>query len=199
MMTSHQQRSEGYRTVGVLTWLLVAALSGAGHGLGRPASAGEGRSDAPAIRLLLTVHQGRLSVDLWDAEVGMVLARLAQAAGLTVFGSPIAGIRVSAQFTDAELEQGLRRLLRLASLSYAMRYARGSTGAIVLEEVRVFRPVPEETLPLLDATQHGAEERAVAPVPPNGETGEISRYMRDGPSRAGLSRTGRRPPRPGTD
>jgi signal transduction histidine kinase len=77
MMTSHQRRSGGCRTVGALIRLLVDALSGPGHGLAGPElPVGETRPGSPAMRLHLTVRQGRLSVDLWEAEVGEVLARL---------------------------------------------------------------------------------------------------------------------------
>jgi hypothetical protein len=144
MVTSHWRRSRGCRTVGVFTWLFLAALAGPGHGLERPApTVREDTSGLPTARLYLTVHQGRLSVDLRDAEVGEVLARLVQDAGVRITGSPTSGERVSAQFTDVELEVGLRRLLRLASLSPAIRYTQGSTGAMGVYEVRVFGAAPE--------------------------------------------------------
>ncbi len=122
---------------------------------------GEG---SPATRLHLTVRQGRLSVHLWQAEAAEVLARLAHEAGLTIRGGPHARTRVSAQFTDVKLERGLHYLLRLTSLSYAFRYAQGPAGEVVLQDVRVFRAAPEEAQPLLNVSEHNAEERAVLPA-----------------------------------
>jgi hypothetical protein len=125
MVTSHRQRWEGYRTVGLFVWLLVAAVSALGYGLERPAlAAGEGRSGVPAAQLHPTVQQGRLSVDLRDAEVAEVLARLGQDAGVLITGSPTSEARVSAQFTDVELEVAVRRLLRLAALSSCPKITR---------------------------------------------------------------------------
>ena len=172
MATSHRRRSGGYRTVGVLTWLLVAALFGPEHGLWRPQpAAGEGRSDAPAARLHLTVHQGRLSVDLWEAEVSKVLVRLGQATGVLITGSPTSGERVSAQFTDVELEVGLRRLLRLASLSHAIRYAQGPTGTMGVHEVRVFTAATEGPLSRPHETARDPEARAASSADPRGRAG----------------------------
>jgi hypothetical protein len=160
MIMSDRRRGGGCRTVGVLAWLLVAALCGSGHGLERPAQ-----------RLHLTVHQGRLSVDLWEAEVAKVLVRLGQEAGVTITGSPTSGERISAQFTDVELEVGLRRLLRLASLSHAIRYAQGPTGAVGVHEVRVFTAAPEGPLPAPPDTARDAEARAASSADPRGKAG----------------------------
>ena len=114
MVTSHRRRGGSRRMVRVLPWLLVAAFSELGHGIERPApAAGDAASSVPATRLHLAVHRGRLSVDLWDAEVAAVLAWLGQAAGVLITGSPASGGRVSTQFTNVEPEVGLRRLLRL--------------------------------------------------------------------------------------
>jgi hypothetical protein len=93
-------------------------------------------------RLQVAVHQGRLSVDLWEADLGEVLAQIHQQAGISVNVSPGSEHRVSVQFTDVALDQGLRRLLQLASRSYAMRYAPGPTGEVALREVQVFAAAP---------------------------------------------------------
>jgi hypothetical protein len=171
MVTTHRRRSGGCRTVGVLTWLLVAAVSALGYRLEKPApSVGEGRSGGLTAQLHMTVHQGRLSVDLREAEVAEVLAWLGQAAGVLITGSPAAGERVSAQFTDVELEVGLRRLLRLAALSYAIRYAEAPTGVASVQEVRVFGAVTEEPLSPLNATARTGPDRTArsraGPQPP---------------------------------
>lgn len=172
MVTSHRQRWEGYRTVGLFAWLLMAAVSALGYGLERPAlAAGEGRSGVPAAQLHVTVHQGRLSVDLWEAEVSKVLARLGQETGIRITGSPTSGERVSAQFTDVELEGGLRRLLRLASLSHAIRYAQRPTGAVGMDEVRVFEAANQGPPPPLSGTARDPEARAASSADPRGRAG----------------------------
>jgi hypothetical protein len=84
------------------------------------------------------IHQGRLSVDLQEEDVGDVLTAVGQRAGITILGNPRPGARVSTQFTGLSLDEGLRRLLRLASLSYSFVYARDPTGAVVLTAVHVF-------------------------------------------------------------
>lgn len=172
MVTSHRQQVEGCRMVIVLTWLIVATVSAPGHGLERPAPAvGKGHSGGRATRLHLTVQQERLSVDLWEAEIGEVLARLGQDAGVLITGSPTSGERISAQFTNVELEVGLRRLLRLAALSYAIRYAEGPTGAVTVNEVRVFQAAPEGSLPLPHDTTRDAEARAASSADSRGRAG----------------------------
>jgi len=95
-----------------------------------------------APRLQVAVHQGRLSVDLWEADLGEVLAQIHQQAGFSIRVSPGPEHTVSVQFTAVALDQGLRRVLQLASRSYAMRYAPGPTGEVTLQEVQVFAEVP---------------------------------------------------------
>jgi hypothetical protein len=140
MVMQHRRRGGGRRRVGLVTGFLLGVLSGPGHGLEGPEPpAGNG---CPAMRLYLTVRQGRPSVDLREAEVGEVLARLAHEAGTAILSGSHAGTRISAQFTDVELERGLHYLIPLASLSCAIRYAQGPAGAVVIQEVRVFRAAP---------------------------------------------------------
>lgn len=86
----------------------------------------------------VTVDEGQLSVDLWQAQVRDVLAAISQQAGLRMHVDIAANSTVNAQFTDLELDQGLRRLLRAASLNYALLYARGPAETAVLQEVHVF-------------------------------------------------------------
>src|SRR5262249_34423956 len=61
---------------------------------------------------------------------------------IAISASPGPVHTVSVQFTDVALEQGLRRLLQLASQSYAMRYVLGPTGEVTLQEVQVFAEAP---------------------------------------------------------
>jgi hypothetical protein len=139
--------------------LVCAVLAGLGHGQDNAErAAGEGRL---AMRLQVQVHQGRLSVDLWDAEVAKVLARIGRDAGILITGSPTSGVRLSAQFTDVELDAGLRRLLRLAALSYALRYAQGPTGMASVQEVRVFGAAADGASAPLNATRRADPDRTV--------------------------------------
>jgi hypothetical protein len=79
--------------------------------------------------LHVVVQQGRLSVELHEVEVRDVLARLRQQAGIAVVGAGEPGRRISTRFANLALEDGLRRLLRLADLSYALVSAQGRAGA----------------------------------------------------------------------
>jgi hypothetical protein len=85
----------------------------------------------------IAVDQGRLSVDLKQAEIQMVLARIAEDAEITIMVAPIDQRAISILFTDMELEAGLRRLLELASLNYTIIYSQGHTGTAVIKEVHV--------------------------------------------------------------
>ena len=93
-------------------------------------------------RLQVAVHQGRLSVNLWEADLGEVLAQIHQQAGISIRVSPSPAPRLSVQFTDLALDDGLRHLLQLASQNYAMHYAPGPTGEVTLQEVQVFAQAP---------------------------------------------------------
>jgi hypothetical protein len=70
---------------------------------------------------------------------------------------------VSAQFTAMALDQGLRRLLRVTSLSYALLYTRGPDATAILHEVRVFgeerpeEPANHDQAPIQPA-QHAAAQ-----------------------------------------
>jgi hypothetical protein len=86
----------------------------------------------------ITVHQGRLSVHLIDADVRDVLTAIAQQAGITIHADLRAGIRVSTHFSGMVLDEGLRHLLRRASLSSTMVYTRGPARAVMLTAVYVF-------------------------------------------------------------
>ena len=86
----------------------------------------------------VTVVQGRLSVDLRDADMQTVLAQIAKQAGFTLLTGPLERQTVSVQFADVPLEQGVRRLLRLASLNHVMLSAPDAAGRVALKELRVF-------------------------------------------------------------
>jgi hypothetical protein len=171
MIIKHRSRGPGGWKIGLVAGLLFAVLIGPAHGQNKPERAtGEGHLGQTGRRPYITVHQGQLSVDLWEVEVGDVLTRIGHEAGVLITGSPTTGARVSAQFMDVELEAGLRRLLGRAALSYAIRYARDSTGAVAMQEVRVFGAVSEEPLSPLNATARTGPDRTVrsraGPQPP---------------------------------
>ena len=156
MTIPQQSRSRKLWGIGLLAGFLLAVVPVLGHGLEGPEPpAGKG---LPAPRLDLWVRQGQLAVNLWEAEIGEVLARIGQEADLTILGGPHAGIRVSARFEDLELSLGLRRLLRLAALSHAIRYVEGPTGTAVMREVRLFGAAPEEPPPAPSLNQQAAQE-----------------------------------------
>jgi hypothetical protein len=131
MVTTRPHRRQGHRIrrggASLLVILLLVAVA---------------RPWAGASRLQVTVHQGRLSVNLWEANIGEVLAQIRQQAGIAIRVHPSTEHTVSVQFTDVALDHGLRRLLQLASRSYAMRYAPGPTGEVALQEVQVFAGTP---------------------------------------------------------
>jgi hypothetical protein len=118
----------------------------------------------------VVVHEGQLSVDLREAPVQEVLAVIGQQAGLRVAIDASAHGTVTAQFTNMALDQGLRRLLRAASLNYSLLYARGGPAATdILQEVRVFGGAPSEAPARHDRTSSTRVRRAAAwqaPLPP---------------------------------
>jgi hypothetical protein len=123
----------------------------------------------------VTVVQGRLSVDLRDADITMVLSRIGEQAGFSVITDPIARKTVSVQFTDVELMQGLRRLLRLASLSYAVVNATRTASGVGLKELWVFaegegdpRRLPQVAARTVEApTRETPQLQQAPPVSPN--------------------------------
>jgi hypothetical protein len=138
-MSTRQQRHIGYRCIGLWVGLLALLLPCTGvcsEGKGRPAEATRERRAVPGLDV--RVHDGRLSVDVRAADLGEVLAQIGRQASIQISTGPSAGTRVSAQFSGAALEEGLRRLLRLASLSHLFLYAPGPGGSVVLAEVRVW-------------------------------------------------------------
>jgi type II secretory pathway component GspD/PulD (secretin) len=112
------------------------------------------------------VHEGQLSVDLREAQVRDVLAAIGQQAGLRVHVDGSTNRTVNAQFTDMELDQGLRRLLRAASLSYTLLYARGPASTVILQEVRVFDEAGGDGPASHDRPSNERAQRAAALLAP---------------------------------
>jgi type II secretory pathway component GspD/PulD (secretin) len=114
----------------------------------------------------VAVHGGQLSVDLREAPVQEVLAAIGQQAGLRVHVDASVQRTVTAQFTAMELEQGLRRLLRAASVSYSLRYVRNPAAIVVLEEVRVFGEARDAVLTSHERAPRERTQRS-AVLPPS--------------------------------
>ena len=134
----------------------------------------------------ITVHQGRLSVHLKDTDVRDVLTAIAQQAGITIHADLRAGIRVSTHFSGMALDEGLRHLLRRASLSSTMVYTRGPAWVVMLTAVYVFEeatgpaphPQPAAEPPAQDDREEGGTSFAEAlaqlssTTPPLAEVGK---------------------------
>lgn len=153
----------------------------------------------------VTVEHGRLSVHLQDADVGKVLAHIGRQANIVLRIAPALKTTISVQFTDVALDQGLRRLLRLASLNYVLVYAQDSTGNTTLQEVRVLGdeqgdasppssvaavrtpPAPPEGEGEEGDTLRNALERLREPAPeaPSGEEDDPAQRLRDALERSG--------------
>jgi hypothetical protein len=161
MITTRPHRRQGHGLWGGVASLLVILLLVPGV---RPWAGAAPPKDISvqrrAPRLQVAVHQGRLSVDLWEADLGEVLAQIHQQAGISIRVSPGPEHTVSVQFTAVALDQGLRRVLQLASRSYAMRYAPGPTGEVTLQEVQVFAEAPAGDQSPAGAAHAGEEPEA---------------------------------------
>jgi hypothetical protein len=168
MEANRQHRRIRYRLCGIAAGLLVLLLPGTGawsSGKGLHAEAARPQRAAPGR--LVVVQEGQLSVDVQAADLGEVLAQIGQQAGIRISAGPSAGKRVSAQFANVELEEGLRRLLRLASLSHLFLYAEGPAGTVAITEVRILgegTAEPPSSAPVAKRGFSGARE-VPEPVP----------------------------------
>jgi type II secretory pathway component GspD/PulD (secretin) len=120
----------------------------------------------PGAQMHVTVKEGSLSVNLREASVREVLAMIGQQAGLRLRIDAAVTSMVSAQFTAMALDQGLRRLLRGASLSYALLYTRGPAATAILDEVRVFGEARREPFVSHDQAAIQLAQRAAAQLTP---------------------------------
>lgn len=93
--------------------------------------------DGAVGRASVTVADGQLSVNLRDADLHTILSRIGREAGFSLIMPSSARETISVQFSEMELSQGLRRLLRLASLNYAMIYEASADASENLKEVWV--------------------------------------------------------------
>jgi type II secretory pathway component GspD/PulD (secretin) len=117
----------------------------------------------------VAVHEGKLSVDLRGAQIREVLEIIGQQTGLRVYIDAAANGMVNAQFTGMALDQGLRRLLRAASLSYTLLYTQGPAEVISLQEVRVFGEARGETSPGNDRAGRQRGQRTAALATPRSQ------------------------------
>jgi hypothetical protein len=163
-VSTQPHRDQGYGFVGILAGLLCLLILGAGalvQGTGLPVEDMRQRHGATGLQVV--VRDGRLSVDVQEADLGEVLAQIGRQANIRIVSGPRVGTRVSARFAGMEIEEGLRRLLRLASLSHLFRYAPGPSGKVVLAEVRVLGE--EKTAPPpQDAPPPATIAKSVVPV-----------------------------------
>lgn len=160
MESSRRHRRRAGWSLGALTAVFLTLtpwLEGAlPQGTEQPAEATSQKSPVPHGHV--AVQQGRLSVDLRNADVAEVFTQIERQAEIPIIIDPMDRQPVSAQFSNIELEQGLRRLMRLASLSYTILYTLKPDGTVRMKEVRVFKPEKEVTSQRLVA-ERTMEER----------------------------------------
>ena len=104
-----------------------------------------GRADAdPRVDALdINVTGDQVSVNLEDALLGDVLARLARDSGIVFrISEEMAGHRLNERFSGLTVEQALRRLLK--NTNYALTHDRGVEGGPIIE---VFVLEPGNTSP----------------------------------------------------
>jgi hypothetical protein len=167
MEANRQHRHIRYRLCGIVAGLLVLLTGMGAWSSGKGLHAEAARPQRAAPGRLVVVQEGQLSVDVQAADLGEVLAQIGQQAGIRISAGPSAGKRVSAQFADVELEEGLRRLLRLASLSHLFLYGPGPAGTVAITEVRVLgEGTAESTRPASVAKPGFSDAREIPePVP----------------------------------
>jgi hypothetical protein len=136
-MSNLYHRYQGYRLFCILAGFLLLIPRTGAWSQGKGLQAEDMRQRSAAKGLQVVVQDGRLSVDVQEADLGEVLAQIGRQASIRISSGPSSGKRVSARFADVELEEGLRRLLRLASLSHSFLYAKGPAGTVTISELRV--------------------------------------------------------------
>jgi hypothetical protein len=138
MVSNRHHRYTGYRIFSISVGLLCLLIPCTGAwSQEKGPQAQDTRQRTAAKGLQVVVQEGRLSVDVQEADLGEVLAQIGRQAHIRISSGPSAGKKVSARFSGVELEEGLRRLLRLASLSHIFLYANGPGGRVTISEVRV--------------------------------------------------------------
>jgi len=140
-------------------WVLLVLMSGPLWGV---RAAGDAHALDPTPWSVV-VADDRLTVQLDQVPLSLVLAEVARQAGLRVSGSDGTGdMRVSASFRDLPLADGLRRLLR--DRSYVLVDAPAPPGT----------PMPRRMGEILVLT-HGQPRSAAQPAGDPGETAVAER------------------------
>jgi hypothetical protein len=158
MGSTRPHRDRAYRIIHIIVALLSLLMPG-------PAAWTQ-ESGRAAPGLDVRVHDGRLSVNVQAADLGEVLAQIGRQASIKISAGPSAGKRVSARFAGVVLEEGIRRLLRLASLSHLFLYAPGPGGSVVLAEVRVWGEGKDTPPHQATITEPGVQEQEQPSSPP---------------------------------
>jgi hypothetical protein len=167
MVSNRYHRAAGYEICGILAGLLFLLIPCTGAwSQGKAPQAEDTRQRNAVKELQVVVQEGRLSVDVQEADLGQVLAQIGRQANIRMVAGPSAGKRVSARFAGVELEDGLRRLLRQASLNYILLHAQGPTGAVVIAEVRVLGAGQDASPGQSTVTEPGSQEKEQNPGPP---------------------------------
>jgi hypothetical protein len=167
MVLNRQHRAAGYGICGILAGLLVLLSPCTGAWSQERGPQAQDTRQRHAVKgLQVVVQEGRLSVDVQEADLGEVLAHIGRQANIRMVAGPSAGKRVSARFAGVELEDGLRRLLRLASLSHVFLHAQGPAGTVVIAEVRVLGPGQDASPRQSTVTEPGLQENEPNPGPP---------------------------------
>jgi hypothetical protein len=159
MVSIRHHRHMGYWIFGIFAGLLFLLIPCTGAWpQGKGPKAEDTRQRSAAKGLYVVVQEGWLSVDLQEADLGEVLAQIGRQAGIRISPGPSSGKKVSARFAGVELEEGLRRLLRLASLSHIFLYAQGPAGTATISEMRVLGEGKDPTPPPAIVVEPGLQE-----------------------------------------
>jgi len=123
----------------------------------------------------INLANGRLSVDLQQADIRIVLSRIARQVGFSLRMAPTGADTINVQFRDLTLIDGLRRLLHSASLSYAMVYEAKADTTGGLKELWVFSTASHGSATLPSLVE--AHDQLDAPPPKHSLLGVLSRLQ----------------------
>jgi hypothetical protein len=160
--------AQGWSCRVLMGLLMTFTVWTGGWPLARMRDAGSTPLRPLGAQIHVTVDRGSLSVDLREAPVREVLAMISRQAGIRVRIDAADTRTVSAQFREMALDQGLRHLLRVASLNYVLLYTRGPAATAILHEVRVFgeerreEPANHDQAPI-QLAKHAAAQLTLSP------------------------------------
>jgi type II secretory pathway component GspD/PulD (secretin) len=121
--------------------------------------------EVPAREPVIEVRDGKLSVDLADAEIGSVISEIAHKLNFQVeINRTVYNKKVTTRFSDLDVEQGIRRLLTLAKENnYLFRY----DTAGKLSKVELYAETPSSMM----------RQPALPPQPLPFSTRRFQRYV----------------------